>query len=96
MQQSMGRHQSMIGNPAIISPFIQAAPFGTPRDQIPRLGFGTPTQLTTFVPGVMGMMVVTPGAAGMAAVGSAKDPRQVRSYVDLDRPADGDAPLNYG
>ncbi|RKP11620.1 hypothetical protein BJ684DRAFT_21804 [Piptocephalis cylindrospora] len=97
------------------SSFIQAAPQGTPLDQIPRMGFGdgggmvAPPQMF-----FMGGMPMNPAA--MAAMqqqqqqafqrqqpsssqgggGGSRDPRGVRSYVDLDAPASGDIPLNYG
>lgn len=54
------------------------------QDQIPRIGFNN---------NAIGM---APGVAGMMLNTVSKDPRQVRSYIDLDKPAEGDAPLNYG
>ncbi|ORX91462.1 hypothetical protein K493DRAFT_286786 [Basidiobolus meristosporus CBS 931.73] len=78
-------------------PFIpQAAAVGTPMHQIPRIGFDTPRGR---------------GAGGRVLFGSADrnkktpgapvdrlpvDPRQVKSYVDLDAPAEGDVDIHYG
>lgn len=74
---------------------MHGAVAGTPWDQIPRIGFGAdnaPAGWTTAVnaarrtriPGVMDPEDSLP-----------KDPRQVKSYVDLDAPAEGDSNISF-
>jgi len=69
--------------PAPSYPYLQGAPLGTPQHQIPRIGFDNGP--VPFPPGVMPM-----------PMSMVHDPRQIRSYVDLDKPAEGDLRLNYG
>ncbi|GAA5807692.1 hypothetical protein MFLAVUS_001066 [Mucor flavus] len=74
---------------------MHSAVAGTPWDQIPRIGFGSdnaPAGWTTAVnaarrtraPGMMDLEDSLP-----------KDPRQVKSYVDLDAPAEGDSNISF-
>ncbi|KAI8140367.1 hypothetical protein BJV82DRAFT_645835 [Fennellomyces sp. T-0311] len=58
---------------------VQGATYGTPWDQIPRIGFGESNW-------AMG---------NRRDDGLPRDPRQVKSYVDLDAPAEGDADISF-
>ncbi|KAF7720961.1 hypothetical protein EC973_005674 [Apophysomyces ossiformis] len=79
---------------------VQAAAVGTPWDQIPRIGFGDVSWANT-----SGSSRRDPykGSAGGARRDTSmdidelmpRDPRQVKSYVDLDAPAEGDADVSF-
>ncbi|KAI8983500.1 hypothetical protein BDB01DRAFT_791017 [Pilobolus umbonatus] len=77
---------------------VQAAVAGTPWDQIPRIGFGGEN-----IPGWNNALnaarrtrLPAGGVMGMDLDDSLpKDPRQVKSYVDLDAPAEGDSNISF-
>ncbi|KAI9499201.1 hypothetical protein BDB00DRAFT_866685 [Zychaea mexicana] len=93
---------------------VPGATFGTPWDQIPRIGFVDPNWAMGGGggPGGPGNRRGGPGRGkginerlgGRLALSSSnydldddlpKDPRQVKSYVDLDAPAEGDADISF-
>lgn len=64
------------------------APAGAPMDQIPRIGFG-------HGPGPRSGPKPGPAAPPPPPPGGREDPRQMRSYEDLDAPVEGDIELKY-
>ncbi|KAI9469006.1 MAG: hypothetical protein EXX96DRAFT_590070 [Benjaminiella poitrasii] len=75
-----------------------AAMAGTPWDQIPRIGFGGADNANIPVAGSWGNAARRPRGmhTTMMDVDSLpKDPRQVKSYVDLDAPAEGDSNISF-
>ncbi|KAG0194485.1 hypothetical protein DFQ28_010569 [Apophysomyces sp. BC1034] len=81
---------------------VQAAAVGTPWDQIPRIGFGDVNW--TNPSGSNRRDPYQKGSAGAARRDTSsmdidelmpRDPRQVKSYVDLDAPAEGDADISF-
>ncbi|KAI8380887.1 uncharacterized protein BYT42DRAFT_284922 [Radiomyces spectabilis] len=81
---------------------MHAAAVGTPWDQIPRIGFGDMNWSNA-----MAMNRRTGGKDGMENFNRppsasldlndsmVRDPRQVKNYVDLDAPAEGDADISF-
>ncbi|ORX54531.1 hypothetical protein DM01DRAFT_1335666 [Hesseltinella vesiculosa] len=65
------------------------APMSLPMDQIPRIGFSTGPWATPPMPRI------PPGKAMDMLSDMPQDPRQVKSYVDLDAPADGDSNISF-
>jgi hypothetical protein len=77
---------------------LPAAVPGTPWDQIPRIGFGgeNPAGWANAVNAARRSRAA-PGNAAMMDLEESlpKDPRQVKSYVDLDAPAEGDSNISF-
>ena len=103
---------------------VQGASFGTPWDQIPRIGFGESNWAMGGRRGTPGRgskisdrlgkpasgtpryfitkkvcWFISKSYCGMCSFdlddGLPRDPRQVKSYVDLDAPAEGDADISF-
>jgi hypothetical protein len=81
-----------------------AAVVGTPWDQIPRIGFGGGGDPTGWANAAAAASArrprVTPSGSAAAMMDLEesmlpKDPRQVKSYVDLDAPAEGDSNISF-
>ncbi|KAI8642566.1 hypothetical protein BD408DRAFT_416434 [Parasitella parasitica] len=88
----MSHHQNMrmSGLPAAVP--------GTPWDQIPRIGFGgeNPAGWASAVNAARRSRTISGNAAMMDLEESLpRDPRQVKSYVDLDAPAEGDSNISF-
>ncbi|KAI8342425.1 arsenite-resistance protein 2-domain-containing protein [Chlamydoabsidia padenii] len=88
------------GGSLVMSPSgLQTASMGTPWEQIPRIGFGGnvgwPTSMAGRISGRKGLAQQTPDLSDMMMVDLPQDPRQVKSYVDLDAPATGDANISF-
>lgn len=70
---------------------------GTPWDQIPRVGFGidnAPSGWSTAVNAARRTRAAAPIGMDLDAA-MPQDPRQVKSYVDLDAPAEGDSNISF-
>lgn len=83
----------MMARPPMPMPGMHGVMAPTPWDQIPRIGFGVDNSgwnsavnaaRRTRGPGAMDLDDSLP-----------KDPRQVKSYVDLDAPAEGDSNISF-
>ncbi|CAO0798763.1 unnamed protein product [Mucor circinelloides] len=79
---------------------LPAAVPGTPWDQIPRIGFGGSENPAGWASAVNAARRSrpTPSSAAMMDLEESllpKDPRQVKSYVDLDAPAEGDSNISF-
>ncbi|KAL9558617.1 hypothetical protein MBANPS3_000826 [Mucor bainieri] len=82
---------------------LPAAVPGTPWDQIPRIGFGgseNPAGWANAVNAARRSRAAPVNASSAAMMDLEesllpKDPRQVKSYVDLDAPADGDSNISF-
>lgn len=77
-----------------------AAVVGTPWDQIPRIGFGGDPAGWANAAANARRSRVTPSSSTAAMMDLEesmlpKDPRQVKSYVDLDAPAEGDSNISF-
>lgn len=79
-----------------------AAVVGTPWDQIPRIGFGggDPAGWANAAAANARRSRVAPSSSAAAMMDLEdsmlpKDPRQVKSYVDLDAPAEGDSNISF-
>ncbi|OAD05251.1 C2H2-type zinc finger transcription factor [Mucor lusitanicus CBS 277.49] len=76
---------------------LPAAVPGTPWDQIPRIGFGSSENPAGWANAARRPRP-TPASAAMMDLEESllpKDPRQVKSYVDLDAPAEGDSNISF-
>ncbi|KAI9303394.1 hypothetical protein BJ944DRAFT_232205 [Cunninghamella echinulata] len=71
---------------------------GTPWDHIPRIGFGGNVGWPTSMAGQLGSTRINKATVGSnidTLMDMPQDPRQVKSYVDLDAPSDGDANISF-
>jgi hypothetical protein len=83
----------MMARPPMHMPGMHGAVAGTPWDQIPRIGFGVDN------PGWNSAVNAARRSRGPGAMdlddSLPKDHRQVKSYVDLDAPAEGDSNISF-
>ncbi|KAI8327951.1 hypothetical protein BD560DRAFT_417555 [Blakeslea trispora] len=102
--QNMMPLQAMSFHPQqfVLTPNMRMAPptaamAGTPWDQIPRIGFGANANDAWGASGRKQSRPTSSSAALMMDLDESmpKDPRQMKSYVDLDAPAEGDSNLSF-
>jgi hypothetical protein len=81
--------------PTLPMPGMHGAVPGVPWDQIPRVGFGIDNAPAGWTTAVNAARRTRPVGMDLDDSMMPKDPRQVKSYVDLDAPAEGDSNISF-